>query len=74
MNYSEMTGEFAIKCLKIVQEKGCVAPEYALEDLIRKEYIKFGEPTKRITHHHYRLTEVGKIMLKKMGDEHEQLS
>lgn len=54
------------RMLQIVQEKGCVAPEYSLEDLLRKEYIRFGEPTKRIPHHHYRLTEHGKVMLKQL--------
>lgn len=58
--------ESVARMLKIVQEKGCVAPEYSLEDLLRKEYIRFGEPTKRIAHHHYRLTEVGKALLKQL--------
>lgn len=67
-----MEDEYTLKTLQIVQEKGCVAPEYTLEDLVQLEYIKFGEPTKRIKHHHYRLTELGKVILQKLLNENEK--
>lgn len=54
--------------LKIIQEKGCVAPEYVLEQLIRAEYTAFSKENKRFPYPHYRLTELGKAMLKQLEE------
>lgn len=58
--------------MRIIVKYGCVAPEYVLEQLIRAEYVKYGAATKQFAHSHYRLTELGKVMMKQLEAEEKK--